>query len=413
MKILLITHILPWPPRGGCAQRNYNLIRQAAKEHQLDLVTFYRREHLRHGETLDGGIAAMKRLCREVHVYPVNGDGNRLSYYWTLLKNLFSSDPYSAALYHSPEMIAKVNELLAANDYDVIEIGEIGLLNYADLAPGIPKVLIHHNVESQLLYRRAEVASNGVMKNYIKLQAYRTARFEQKGGRTIERHTTCSEVDKKTLERIAPGIKAVVVPNGVDTELFVNTGEPVVPNSLVFVGGLRWLPNRHAMISFAREVWPILKERIPDIKITVGGGGPPEELVELSKKDPNFVVPGFVDDVNSVISQAAVYVVPISVGGGTRLKILDAMSLSKAIVSHPIGAEGIQVQDGENLILASTAEQMADTIVELLQNEELRSKLEQNARRTAEQVYDWGVIAPKLLNIYEELAETGRETKIG
>jgi len=404
MKILLITHFLPYPPRGGCNQRGFNLIKQTAKHHELHLVTFYRKSHLQQSEHLDESIEAMRQYCREVHVFPLPGDHSRLRYFTILILNLFSSDPYSAALYRSPSLQRKVLEMLGKHDYDIVEIGEIGLLNYARLAPGIPKLLVHQNIESQLLYRRAEVASNPLSRLYIRLQAYRTARFEHRAANLIERHTVCSDIDKTTIEKINPNINAIVVSNGVDTEFFKSTGEEVEPNSLIFVGGLTWLPNRDAMLFFKNDIWPLLKKKLTEIKITVVGSNPPAELMALAKTDKNFVVTGFVEDIRSLVSRAAVYVVPIRVGGGTRLKILDAMSMSKAIVSHPIGAEGIAVTEGKDIAIAETAESFADTIIDLLDNPDKRIEIETNARRTVENLYDWSRIASVLLHTYAELA---------
>jgi len=400
----MITHILPYPPRGGCVQRNFNLIKQVAEHHELHLVTFYRQSHLKPPESLDDSIGAMRQYCKELHVFPIPSEHSRLKYFKTLFLNLFSSEPYSSAIYRSSGFKSKIIEMIGRYDYDVVEIGEIGLLNYARLASDIPKLLVHHNIESQLLYRRAKVASNPLVQFYIKLQAYRTARFEQRAGDLIECHTTCSETDREILLKINPAVKAIVVPNGVDTDFFKSTREEVEPNSLIFVGGLSWLPNRDAMMFFINDIWPILKQEIPNIKMTVVGGSPPNELTTLSKKDSNFLVTGFVEDIRSLISRAAIYVVPIRVGGGTRLKILDAMSMGKAIVSHPIGAEGISVTDGKDIVIAESAKEITAKIVDLLQNPERRRQIEIHARQTAENIYDWRKIAPVLLRAYTELA---------
>ena len=163
MKILMITHILPDPPVGGCRLRNFNLIKQVAKHHELHLVTLYRKSHTPSKKQMAESTEVMKKYCSEVHVYPISAEHNQLRRLVTLFLNLFSSDPYSAALYRSSALTAKVREMLSIHKYDVVELGEIGMLNYAKLVPGIPKLLVHHNVESQLMYRRAKVASNPII----------------------------------------------------------------------------------------------------------------------------------------------------------------------------------------------------------------------------------------------------------
>lgn len=403
MKILMITHILPFPPGGGCRLRNFNLIKQVAQHHELHLLTLYRKTHQSDQDQVTKSIAEMKKYCTEVHAYPIPGEYSRLKYVWTLLLNLFSSDPYSAALYHSAALTTKVSEMLKLHQYDAVEIGEIAMLNYAKLAPGLPKLLVHHNVESQLLYRRAKVASNPIMRTYINLQAARTERFERLAGDMIEAHTTCSALDREMLRKINPNIDAVVVPNGVDTDFFRSTGDEIIPNSMIFAGGLSWLPNRDAMQLFMSEIWPILKDKVPNVTMTVVGGGPPEELTAMARKDSNFKVTGFVVDVRPLITRAAVYVVPIRVGGGTRLKILDAMAMGKAIVSHSIGAEGIELTHGKDVLIADSSEDIAAAIISLFGDSQRRQELEQMARLKAEEQYDWRVIAPTLLKTYDWL----------
>lgn len=402
MKILMITHILPFPPHGGCRIRNFNLIKQAASKHELHLVTFYRKAHSKTEQKVAEATAEIKKFCKEVHVYPIEAEHNKFKYYSTLLFNLFSGDPYSAAIYHSKSMINKVKEMIDRYKYDVVEIGEIGMLNYARLVPGIPKLLVHHNVESQLLARRATVA-NPLAKWYLNLQAKRTERFEKEAGNLIERHTACSSIDMETLKKINPDINCVVVPNGVDTDYFRPTDDKMIPNSLIFVGGLQWLPNRDAMNFFIDKVWADLKQRVPDFTLSVVGKDAPQELVAFAAKEPDFHVTGFIEDIRPIITQSAVFIVPIRVGGGTRLKVLDGLAMGKAIVSHTIGCEGIDVTHDHDIIIADSAEDTVEAIVGLLSDEAKLKRIATNARQTAEQKYDWNIIGPILMDVYEEL----------
>jgi glycosyltransferase involved in cell wall biosynthesis len=180
---------------------------------------------------------------------------------------------------------------------------------------------------------------------------------------------------------------------------------PIEKNSLVFVGGMSWLPNLDAMVYFKDEIWPLLKTKLPDIKIAIAGEKPTKELADFSKRDPMFQVKGFVDDVRPFIAEAAVYVVPIRIGGGTRLKILDAMAMGKAIVSMSIGCEGIEADDGKDIIVADEPEDFANKIMALLTDEQRRQSIERNARENAINKYAWGKIGPHLEDVYYKLAK--------
>ena len=405
MKILLISHLIPYPPRGGCSLRNYNLIKECSRNHEIYMVSFYRKTHVRGDISLDDSIREMKKYCKDVKVFKIPSEHNRLLWYLMLILNLFSLAPYSAWMYHSSAMIKAVKNMIKQYKFDVMEIGEIGLLKYARYAPSIPKVLVHHNIESQLLFRRSRAAKNPLAKLYLAIQAYKLKRYERLAGDNIDYHTTVSQIDKETLLRINSKANIAVIPNGVDTEYFKPMDIPIEKNNLVFVGGMSWLPNLDAMVYFKDEIWPLLKARVPDIKMTVIGAGPSRELINYSKRDPMFQVKGFVDDVRPFIAKAAVYVVPIRIGGGTRLKILDAMAMGKAIVSMSIGCEGIEAVDGKDIIVADEPEVFAEKIIALLTDEQRRQSIEKSARQNVENKYAWGKIGPHLEDVYYKLAK--------
>lgn len=410
MKVLLITHLVPYPPRGGVIIRNFNLLREVSKRHDVDLLTFSQQAHFSGREDEQRCIEETRRYCRHLEVFDIPTDGHRLAWYRLLFLNLFSRTPYSAWRFSSPAMTSAIKQRLCSENYDVMEIGTIGLAHHAALAPDLPKVLVHHNVESHLLQRRSKLAPGLPARWYLSYQANKLRDFEQRAGDVIDYHTTCSEDDKRLLKEIAPSANVEVVPNGVDTDYFRPTDEPEQPGSMVYVGGLNWFPNRDAMVWFAQEIWPRLKTICPDANMNYIGKGTDQRLTTISQRDQAFRLHGFVDDIRPCVGESAVYVVPIRVGGGTRLKILDAMAMGKAIVSTTVGCEGIHVVDGEDIIIADDPESFAGRTAELLGDVELRRRLGRNARRKAEQEYAWSVIAPKLEHAYELAIEHRRRS---
>jgi sugar transferase (PEP-CTERM/EpsH1 system associated) len=395
---------MPYPPRGGSTLRNFNLIKECAKNHEIHLLTFYQKTHLDNPADFQSNIEEMKKYCKVVKVFEIPTDGRKLAWYALLFFNLFSLTPYSAWKFHSRTMERSVRKYAAEHSFDLVEIGTIALANFAKLVPDLPRLMVHHNIESELLLRRSRNLKGILAKMYVALQGHKLRRFERKACSYFDHHTTVSERDKQTLQKMYPGTMVTVVPNGVDTNYFKPIDTQIDEDSLIFIGGMSWLPNLDAMIYLIRDIWHLIQAREPNTSMNLIGRMPSKEILKFSRSNPSFKTLGFVDDVRPYMAKTAVYVVPIRVGGGTRLKILDAMAMGKAIVSTTIGCEGIDVTDGKDIIIADKPADFAEKTVELLRNRKLREQLGRNARRTAEDVYSWEKIAPKLEQVYEELA---------
>jgi glycosyltransferase involved in cell wall biosynthesis len=263
------------------------------------------------------------------------------------------------------------------------------------------------------LKRRSKYAGNLLAGAYLALQAWKLRRFERKTAAMFGHHTTCSGADKETLLQDSRDARVEVVPNGVDTEFFSNTGDTERPNTLIYVGGMTWHPNHDAMRFFIEEILPLLKKEVPDIEMTHIGRQTGDEFFRKAEREKALRILGFVDDIRPELSRAAVYVVPLRIGGGTRLKVLDALSMGCAIVSTSIGCEGIDVTDGKDIIIADDAESFARKTVEVLSDTELRQRLRENARKLAEEKYSWKTIAPKLERVYQQLASSSLASTTG
>lgn len=399
---------MPYPPSGGCSLRNFNLIKEASRHHEIHLLTFFQKAHFQNPSDYKGelnrSIEEMKKYCRHVEVFEIPTDGRAVAWYSLLLFNLLSKTPYSSWKFHSRELVDAVRRSASEQSFDLVEIGTIGLAKYRELVPKLPSLLVHHNIESELLLRRSKSASNPLSRAYLAHQGHKLRRFEQKACEDFDYHTTVSEHDAASLRDIRRDVPVQVVPNGVDTDYFVPGNEPVTENSLIFIGGMTWYPNLDAMNFFTHDVWHLIKSKIPDLTMTMIGRNPTRNIKAFMRKESGFKSPGFVADVRAHLRKAAVYVVPIRVGGGTRLKILDAMAMGKAIVSTSIGCEGIDVTDGVDIVIADTADDIAAKTVELLGNREMREEIGRNAKQKAVDVYSWKKVYPKLDRVYSELA---------
>ncbi|MFZ5979901.1 MAG: glycosyltransferase family 4 protein [Candidatus Zixiibacteriota bacterium] len=404
MKILLITHLVPYPPKGGVTLRNYNLLKETAAHHEIHMVTFYQRVHHRDEQELKHSIEEVRKLCRRLEVYPVPTDYSRFGWYALLFFNLFSLTPYSVWRYSSNPMTAVIKNLLEEEKFDLMELGTIALGNFCRLAPDLPKVLVHHNIESHLLLRRSKYYRNPLARLYVAWQGWKLKRYERKISRRIDYHTTVSQGDKDILSEYCQDARIEVVPNGVDTEYFRATDDPVTPNSLIYVGGMTWFPNYDAIQYFLEEIWPLVNAEAPDATFIHIGRQTSDEFEKLSRKNPNLKFLGYVDDIRPEITKAAVYIVPLRIGGGTRLKILDALSMGSAIVSTSIGCEGIEVTDGEDILVADDPYTFAQKIIGLFRQPEKREAMSLKARQTALEKYSWKIIAPKLENVYRTAA---------
>jgi glycosyltransferase involved in cell wall biosynthesis len=401
MKILLVSQLLPYPPKGGAPQRVYNLLKECAKKNEIHMLAFYRKSHQGSPAEIQKAMEALKRHCKKIEVFKIPAEHNKILWYLLLFFNLFSSRPYSVWLYSSRMMKRAIKRYLDNDSYDIIEFGEIGLANYARLVPRIPGILVHQNVESQLLYRRMKFQTNWLAKGYLWLQSVKLRRFERIAGRLFDFHTAVSEVDKKIFLKIYPQTRIAVIPNGVDTDYFRSTDDEREPNTLIYVGGMTWFPNYDGMLFFMEDILPLIRSKFPDIRLHCVGRQIDNRFHDMARADTGLEIHGFVDDVRPLITRASVFIVPLRIGGGTRLKIVDAMSMSKAVVSTSVGCEGLQVKDGHDIVIADSPPEFAGKVIEILRNPGLQDRLMSNARKTALEIYSWKIIAPMLIEVYQ------------
>jgi glycosyltransferase involved in cell wall biosynthesis len=300
---------------------------------------------------------------------------------------------------------------LSRETFDVVQIEGIELASYLDVIDAAAQeplvVFDDHNCEYVLQKRTfltdVRSPSRWWGAAYSLVQWRRLRRFEAQACRRADQVLAVSEPDARALEELVPGLDATVVPNGIDTRKYQPrpASADAASASLVFTGTMDFRPNVDAVLWFLRETWPLMQTEVPDLRLIVVGQRPHRRLGPLAEC-PNVTLTGWVEDVRPYIADATVYVAPLRMGGGTRLKLLEAMAMGKPIVATRLGAEGYPVTDGSELILADTPSDFAEAVVSLLRSPERRAELGQRARVFAEQQYDWSAIVPEMERAYAE-----------
>jgi glycosyltransferase involved in cell wall biosynthesis len=408
MKILWLSHFLFYPPHGGASQRSYNLCVQLAKYHEvmaLALVDTARTPELFQNWEAQVRAAEVDLAANSVklRVVPRSAGVPFARKVVTELTAIASGVSFDEAFYRSPRLAAELRRLVEDFAPDVIHCDTVGLSTYLDDV-AVPYTLTHHNVESHMMSRRAERADSAWERLLFCRESEKLAQREKIAGNRAAANFVCSALDGKRLSDLGVHAPTFVIPNGVDTTYF--RPDPSIeaePGRLIFVGGMTWYPNRDAMTFFAREVWPRLVAKNGRLTFDLIGRSAPVECQELARQDNRFRVHGFVEDVRPYLNRAEIFVCPIRDGGGTKLKVIDAMAMGKAIVAHPTACEGIDLVDGVNVMLADEPESFAERILALLGDPARRENMAGAAREQAVENFDYNAIGHHLAERYAAL----------
>lgn len=399
MKILLLTAKPPFPLNDGGRIAVYEPLRRlVARGHKVTLLTF------RSPSEDEGALDHLRTLCR-VEVIP-HDTRNRVS---GVVRNSFSALPYTVSKYQSSLMAQKLREVLAGAQFDVVHLEQVHMAGCQAITEGefnLPTLLRQENIESHLAERYWRTQT-GLRRIYARHQAARMRHYEAEMCQRMDRCLAITAEDAERLRLLCPYVSTTVVRCGVDGVEFGPRMHLEQANALVFVGSMDWMPNADAVLWFCKEILPAIRQAVPDLQFHIVGKNPPAEIRQLA--DPGRIhVTGFVEDVRDYFAKAAVFVVPLRVGGGMRVKLLQAMAMARPVVSTSIGAEGIRVEDGQDLLLADTAPEFATCVVRLLRDQSLRERLGQNARRLVEEHYSWETATDLLEQVYRELSDDGK-----
>jgi sugar transferase (PEP-CTERM/EpsH1 system associated) len=395
MKLLWLNAGLLLPLDKGGKLRTWHVMRHLARKHEITYLSF------EDASQTEADRAGMREVCARLETVPrADTAKGTWRFYADAARYLVNPAPYAVAKYRSDAYRARLASLLAGERFDALVCDflppVVNMPAFTDATAGRPAtILFTHNVEAEIWRRHAENAGNPIAKRLLAQQWRRMLRFERDALARFDLVLAVSEADRHTFARLYPNAlrrPVHVVQTGVETDYF--TPSPVAPvrTHMVFTGSMDWLPNEDGVTYFCREILPRIRQTEPEATLSIVGRSPTPAVQRLAEI-PGVEVTGRVDDVRPHIARAGVYVVPLRIGGGTRLKIFEAMSMGKAVVSTTVGAEGLPVTNGRDLDIADEPARFAQAVVHLMRDAEARRALEAEARRLVVERYDWSAVA--------------------
>ncbi len=399
MRILWLKSELLHPLDKGGRIRTYQMLKHLRRQHDVTYLSFVRPDDP--PEAFEKANEYCHRLVT-VLLRETRKFGAR--FYYDLILSLASPLPYAILKYGLMEMRNAIERELCERDYDVVVCDF--LATSINLPPrlGCAAVLFQHNVESMIWKRHFETQNRGLKRAFLKGQWRKILRYERETCRGVDAVIAVSEIDRDRM-RGEFGLPEVYdVPTGVDTSYFSPVRAALDPLELVFTGSMDWIPNQDAILYFAEKILPIVSRTIPACKLTVVGRNPGPALLQLERSDPRIKVTGRVEDIRSYVARASAYIVPIRIGGGTRLKIYEAMAMGKAVISTTVGAEGLPVRNEEDLLIADDPEEFARAIIRVLRDAPLANRLGENARAAVCAKFGWEAAANCFAEICERVA---------
>jgi sugar transferase (PEP-CTERM/EpsH1 system associated) len=396
MKLLWVKAGGLLPPDTGGKIRSYQILKQLARKHEITLFTFYPQHpddvHPRGAEIFSKVIAVP---------LPIPPRRSRAEYA-RYLRMLLAGRPFTIDKYFYPVVHRRYAELLASSASDLTVCDFIFPAPLIDWQAPPPKILFTHNVEAQVWERHSKVASNPAVKLACWLESRALKRAESRYARLADYVLTVSENDRAAFAQYTDAARISVIPTGVDTVYFQPAPGPQQPNTTVFTGSMDWMPNEDGVAYYVEKIFPLVRREIPEALFWAVGRRPPRRIQALASE--SVTVTGAVEDIRPYLGKAAVCVVPLRSGSGTRIKIFEAMASGKTVVSTSMGAEGLPVSHGENIILADEPADFAREVVALLRDPERRGRLGAAARELVERSYGWPSVGAYFDRIMQSVA---------
>jgi glycosyltransferase involved in cell wall biosynthesis len=397
MRILIVSPTLPYPPTSGFPTRVYQFLRLLSRRHSVSLLSYAEA-----GETEQ--IAVLKSTCAAVHTVlrsRRSGSSKRRAQLCSLLTPV----SFARRNLYSAEMQRKLNDLNALEPYDVVQVESSQLAGF-HCDPRSALVLDEHDIVYELLHRMYLTERSMVRRLYNLIEFSKFRRAEIKSWRSVSGCVTTSSREERIIRRAASDTPTLVAPNAVDIDYFRPSDATVDEHAIVMTGFMKTRPNLDGALYFIREILPRIVAVRPKTVFYVVGAGAPEALQQLA--GPSVVVTGAVPDVRPYVDRAAVFVVPLRMGGGTRLKVLEGLSMKKPMVSTSLGCEGIDVRHREHLVVADQPAAFAAAVLELLDDRAVAARLGDRGRDLVERQYQWEMVAGQLETFYTRLLESRR-----
>lgn len=402
LRILYVSQMPPSPPRFGAQARVHGLMTALARRHDLTAVMLVDPEF-----DLEECRRAMQAYCREVVLVPNPGGGDGLGKRLLQLRSWASLTSFERLRLAAPALQREVDRVLRRERFDVVNL-EFPYLAHLDLRqapPGErppPVVLDTHEIAYDMVRQFARNGTGVARKLHAFVNWRKLRREEVAAFRGADGLCACSAADQQRILAHAPGARSVVIPNAADVEHYrPRPGDPAPDGrTVLFFGLLSTFPNVDGIGWFVDQIWPRIAAARPDARCQVIGKNPPPAVQALAR--PGVEITGFVEDLRPHLAAAAAVVVPLRIGGGTRLKIVEGMAMQKAIVSTTLGAEGIEAVDGRDLLIADQPQAFADAVLRLLGDPALGARIGQAGRALAEERYAWSAAALRLEQFFRE-----------
>ncbi len=390
MKILFLSRWFPYPPNNGSKIRVFNLLEGLSQIHSVTLISFFNPKESASGREDDG--LRLQDLCL-VPYHEFEPRSRRA------LLGFFSSTPRSIIDTHSTEMEELIRREIKGTRYDLVIASGIEMASYHRCFRGVPALFEEAELGAYWQdWTRTSSPWTGMRR---RLTWAKHREFMSRVLRNFRMCTVVSEVERNLLARVASAFDSVhVIPNSIDLKSYEQVDAIRAAGSMIFTGSLRYFPNHHAMIWFLGEIFPRIRSKIHDARLTITGDEADQPLPSAC----NVTLTGHVNDVRPLVASASVSLAPIRIGGGTRLKILESMALCTPVVATSKGAEGLEVQHDRHLLIADTPNDFADAVIRLLREPELGRRLAENAFRLLEDRYDWRVVMPRFINLVDQAA---------
>jgi sugar transferase (PEP-CTERM/EpsH1 system associated) len=401
MRILFLSPRQCWPPLSGAKLREYYFARALGQNADVTHVHF-----------IEPGAAPLTRadlpFCGDVIPVPKP----RAYTPWKIVRGLTGEWPLPVLNYTSSEMSSALSRAVRGRHFDLVHLDSIHMTAcvepITEAMGAAPRIVYNwHNIESEVMRRYRARRHSPVRRLYSSITARQLEALERSILHSAFGHVVCSNRERDQLRNIAPASRIAVVPNGVDTGYFENTSmHAAAPTRIVFVGLMNYHANVEAAVAFARDVWPRLRSRLPGVSLTVVGAKPAPAVLAL-RGVPGIEITGTVPDVRPYYREALAAIVPLRTGGGTRLKILEAMAAGVPVISTPLGAEGLDVTPGENIILADPADpnSWVRELAALAESQQRRQQLTESARQLVREHYDWTILGESLCQTYRQWLE--------
>lgn len=398
-RVLFLAPQVPFPLDTGGKIRTFYQLKALARHFEVDLLTLDEPEE--HSDPL------WLEVQRSLHSWrSIPRDGlRRRGVLLAAARGLLGPLPYPVEKYRSAQAAMVIEEMSHGGRYDAVHFDSLHTFRFAPhVKPGAKLVLDEHNVEALILERMAQVAPDPLRRALIQGQARRTDDFERRSAQRADRVLLCSQEDLELLaQRSERRDNLTVIPNGVDVGRFVRQPEEGAQPYAMFLGSMDWWPNDDGVRWFVETAWPRLHRAWPELTLKVVGRNPSSALTRLAT--PGVEILGGVPDVRPFMANCAAFVVPLRVGGGTRLKILEAMAMQAPIVSTAIGCEGLAVEHERELLVADTPEGMVQQVLRLRDEPALVETLRQQGRACVEARYSWEAIGERLCEVYHQMWE--------